>query len=118
MLLLSQPRDRRSGVSHTERPSIYTLWTRDLSQVSHSVRANLTMRADVLTTHETEGLGEQSMTIQEAMHNAIEGGYHLHDSDGMGIDDGGANRECSAWRSNENDSTWGVGVTAPWLDPH
>ena len=57
------------------------------------------------------------MTIQEAMNKAIEGGYHCNGADGMDTDDAGANRECSAWTSKENDSTGVVGVKALLLDP-
>ena len=41
----------------------------DLLHVAHRAMAALTMRVDVLTTHDAEGLGEQPMTIQEAMKN-------------------------------------------------
>jgi hypothetical protein len=64
------------------------------------------------------GLGEQPMTIQEAMKKAVEGGYHLNDSDGMDTDEAGANRECSAWTRNDTDSTWVAGVKEALLDPH
>jgi hypothetical protein len=96
----------------------YLPGTGDLSQVSHSVRADLTMRAEVLTTHDEERQGEQPMTIQEAMNKAVEGGYHLHGSDGIDTDDASANSECSAWTSKENDSTGVASVKASWLDPH
>jgi hypothetical protein len=76
------------------------------------------MRADVLTTPDEEGQGEQSMTIQEAIHKAVEGGYHLHGSDGMDTDDDGAHRACSAWTRNDTASTWVAGVQASLLDPH
>jgi hypothetical protein len=76
------------------------------------------MRADVLTTPDEEGQGEQSMTIQEAIHKAVEGGYHLHGSDGMDTDDDGAHRACSAWTRNATDSTWVAGVKEALLDPH
>jgi hypothetical protein len=96
----------------------YTPWAGDLSQVSHRVMAGLTMRAEGLTAHEAEGLGEQPMTIQEVMKKAVEGGYHLNGSDGMDTEEAGANRESSAWTSKEHDSTGVVGGKAPWLDPH
>ena len=96
----------------------YTPWTGDLSQVSHSVRAGLKVRADVLTTPEAEVQGEQPMTIQEAMSKAIEGGYHLHGSDGRDTDDAGAHRECSAGTRNVIDSPCSAGVKASLLDPH
>ena len=84
MLFLQQPLEGRSGVFHREGSPIYTLWTGDLLQVSHRVMAVLTMRVDVLTTHDAEGLGEQPMTIQEAMNKAVEGGYRINSSDGRG----------------------------------
>jgi len=118
MLFLQQPLEGRSGVFHREGSPIYTLWTGDLLQVSHRVMAALNMRADVLTTPDEEMQGEQPMTIQEALKKAIEGGYHLHGADGRDTDDASANSECSVWKSKENNSTCGVGVTAPWLDPH
>jgi hypothetical protein len=58
------------------------------------------------------------MTIQEAIHKAVEGGYHLHGSDGMDTDDDGAHRACSAWTRNATDSTWVAGVKEALLDPH
>ena len=118
MRLLSQPLEGRSGVSHREGFPVYTLWTGDLLQVSHRVMAALTMRADVLTTHDAEGLGEQPMTIQEAIKKAVEWGYHLHGADGMDTDNAGANRECSVWTRNDTDSASVVGMKAPWFDPH
>jgi len=57
------------------------------------------------------------MTIQEAMNKAIEGGYHIHGSDGMDTDAASANRECSARTSKKNDSTWVAGVKEALLDP-
>jgi len=65
-----------------------------------------------------EGLGEQSMTIQEAINKAVEGGYHLNGADGRDTDDASANSECSAWTRNDTDSTWVAGVKAALLDPH
>jgi hypothetical protein len=118
MPLLSQPLDGRSGVSHRERSPVHRVYIGDLLQVSHSIRAALIMRADILTTHDAEGLGEQPMTIQEAMNTAIEGGYYLHGSDGRDTDDAGAHRACSAWTRTATDSTWVAGVKAALLDPH
>lgn len=37
------------------------------------------------------------MTITEALTKAVEGGYHIHGSDGIDTDFVGANSECSAW---------------------
>jgi hypothetical protein len=56
------------------------------------------------------------MTIQEAMHKAVEGGYHLNGSAGMDTDDAGANRACSAWTRKETDSTC-VGPNIAKLPP-
>ena len=58
------------------------------------------------------------MTIQEALEKAVEGGYHLHGSDGMDTDDARANSEGSAWTRTENDSTCVASVKASLLDPH
>jgi hypothetical protein len=118
MLFLQQPLDGRSGVSHREGSPVCTLWAGDLLQVSHRVMAALTMRAEVLTTHDAEGLGEQPMTIQEAMQKAVEGGYHLHGADGRDTDDAGAHRACSAWTCHDTDSTWVASVKEALLDPH
>jgi hypothetical protein len=79
--------------------------------------AALKMRADVLTTSDEEMLGEQPMTIQEAMNKAIEGGYHLNSADGMDTDEAGAHRECSAGTRNDTASTWVAGVKEALLDP-
>ena len=76
------------------------------------------MRADVLTTHDAEGLGEQPMTIQEAIKKAVDGGYHLNGADGRDTDEAGVHRACSAWTRNATDSTWVAGVKEALLDPH
>ena len=53
-----------SGASHREEvPGIHPM-DRDLSQISHSVMAALTMRADVLTTPYEEMQGEQPVVLQ------------------------------------------------------
>ena len=57
------------------------------------------------------------MTIQEAIKKAVEGGYHLNGADGMGTDEAGAHRECSAWTRNATDSPCLAGVKASLLDP-
>src|SRR5687768_464587 len=64
------------------------------------------------------GTGEQSMTIQEAIQKAIEGGYHRNGADGRDTDDAGANHACPAWTRDDTDSPWSAGVQALWLDPH
>jgi hypothetical protein len=70
------------------------------------------------STHGAEGLGEQPMTIQEAIKKAVERGYHLNGADGRDTDDAGAHRACSAWTRNDTASTWVAGVQASLLDPH
>src|ERR1041385_1782878 len=54
--------------------------------------------------------GEASMTIQDALHKAVEGGYHMHGSDGADIDYVGANAEFSAWTRRDTDSSFLVPV--------
>jgi len=44
------------------------------------------------------------MTIQEAMHKAVEGGYAIGGSDGMATDYIGANDEYSPWTRTDNES--------------
>ena len=117
MLFLQQPLERGSGVSHREGSPVYTPWTGDLSQVFHKVMAALTMRADVLTIHDTKGLGEQPMTIQEVIKKAVEEGYHLHGADEMDTDEAGAHRACSAWTRNATDAPCLASVKASLLDP-
>jgi hypothetical protein len=46
--------------------------------------------------HEEEMKGK-TMTIQEAMQKANEGGYHINGSDGMATDCGGANSDFSLY---------------------
>jgi hypothetical protein len=57
------------------------------------------------------------MTITEARTNAVEGGYHIHGSDGIATDFVGANSECSAWTRHDNASTFIVPVEETFLDP-
>jgi len=76
------------------------------------------MRAEVLTTHDAEGLGEQPMTIQEAIKKAVEGGYRLNGADERDTDEAGVHRACFAWTRNAPDSPWVAGVKEALLDPH
>ena len=57
------------------------------------------------------------MTIAEAVTKAVEGGYHVHGSDGIATDFVGANSECSAWTRKDNASTFVVPVEETFLDP-
>jgi hypothetical protein len=61
-------------------------------------------------THQEEVKGEQTMTIQEAVNKATEGGYHMHGSDGIETSYIGANDEYSAWTRTDNDSSF----RCPW----
>ena len=63
-------------------------------------------------------MGEQTMTIQEAMNKATEGGYHINGSDGIETDYGGANSEYSVWTRKDNESSFIVPVAETFLDPH
>ena len=58
------------------------------------------------------------MTIQEAMKQAVEGGYHRNGADGRETDNAGAHRACSAWTRNDTDAIWVAGVKDALLDPH
>src|SRR5262249_26511844 len=57
------------------------------------------------------------MTIPEAMHNAVKGGYHLHGSDGMDTDYAGATNDYSAWTRKDNASSFLVPMEETFLDP-
>ncbi len=57
------------------------------------------------------------MTIQEALHKATEGGYHINGSDGMETDYVGANSEYSVWTRKDNESSFIVPVEETFLDP-
>ena len=46
------------------------------------------------------------MTIQEAVNKAVEGGYHMHGTDGMATVYTGANSEYSAWTRTDNHSSF------------
>ena len=57
------------------------------------------------------------MTIQEAMHKAVKGGYHIHGSDGMETSYSGANSQYSAWTRKDNESSFMVAMEETFLDP-
>jgi hypothetical protein len=57
------------------------------------------------------------MTIQEAMKKANEEGYHIHGSDGMATNYGGANSEFSVWTRKDNASSFMVPIEETFLDP-
>jgi len=57
------------------------------------------------------------MTIQEAVDKAVEGGYHLHGTDGVATVYTGANSEYSAWTRTDNHSSFMVPVQETFLDP-
>ena len=55
------------------------------------------------------------MTIQDAIDTAVEGGYHIHGSDGMDTYYERANSEFSAWTRKDNESTFVVPVEETFL---
>jgi hypothetical protein len=57
------------------------------------------------------------MLIQEAIDKANKGGYHIHGSDGMDTDYGGANSEYSVWTRKDNESSFIVPMEETFLDP-
>ena len=57
------------------------------------------------------------MTIQEAMHTAIAGGYHMQGVDGGEIAFSGANNEYSAWTRIDTQSSFLIPVQETLLDP-
>jgi hypothetical protein len=58
------------------------------------------------------------MTIQEALDQAVEGGYHIYGSDGMDTDYESANSDFSAWTRKDNASSFIVPTEETFLDPH
>ena len=56
------------------------------------------------------------MTIQEAVNTAVEGGYHIHGSDGVATVYTGASSEYSAWTRTDNHSSFMVPVQETFLD--
>ena len=83
--------------------------------VSHIVMVGIKMRSPGLMSHE-EVKGTE-MTIQEAMHKAVEGGYHIESADGAAIVYIGANEEYSAWTRKDTDSSFMVPMEETFLDP-
>jgi hypothetical protein len=57
------------------------------------------------------------MTIQEAVNTAVEGGYHLHGSDGIATVYTGANSESSAWTRTDTHSSFMIPVHETFLAP-
>ena len=57
------------------------------------------------------------MTIQEAVTKAVEGGYHIHGTDGIATVYTGANSEYSAWTRTDNHSSFLIPVQETFLDP-
>src|SRR6266699_3740412 len=84
--------------------------------VSHKSRTGITMRTSFLA-HQEEVKGEKTMTIQEALNTATEGGYHLNGADGMATDYVGANSEYSVWTRKDNESSFIVPMEESFLDP-
>jgi hypothetical protein len=58
-----------------------------------------------------------TMTIQEALNKAVEGGYHIYGSDGMDTYYEGANSEYALWTRKDNESSFMVPVEETFLDP-
>jgi hypothetical protein len=58
-----------------------------------------------------------TMTIQEAMNKAVEGGYHIHGSDGMDTYYEGATNDYAAWTRKDNESSFLVPMEETFLDP-
>jgi hypothetical protein len=57
------------------------------------------------------------MTIQEAVNKAVEGGYHMHGTDGIATVYTGANSQYSAWTRTDNHSSFLIPVEETFLDP-
>jgi hypothetical protein len=57
------------------------------------------------------------MTIQEVMHAAIAGGYHVEGSDGVATTYSGANSEYSAWTRTDTHSSFLIPMHETFLDP-
>jgi hypothetical protein len=57
------------------------------------------------------------MTIQEAMHKAVAGGYHIHGSDGTETSYEGTNGEFSLWTRTDNESSFMIPMEETFLDP-
>jgi hypothetical protein len=58
-----------------------------------------------------------TMTVQEALNKAVEGGYHIRGSDGMETYYEGATNDYSAWTRKDNESSFLVPTEETFLDP-
>jgi hypothetical protein len=58
------------------------------------------------------------MTIQEVINKAVEGGYHIHGSDGTETFYEGATSEFSAWTRTDNESSFMIPTEETFLDLH
>src|SRR5437660_12131987 len=70
-----------------------------------------------ILTYEEEVRRRTSMTVQEALNKATEGGYHIYGSDGMDTHYEGANSEYSVWTRKDNESSFIVPTEETFLDP-
>jgi hypothetical protein len=94
MRLLSHSLDGRSSVCHRERvPCRHPRGPPRLSSI-----------IDLPQDERLSAVGGD-MTIQEAVNKATEGGYHMHGSDGIDTDYGGANSEYSVWTRKDGSAT-------------
>ena len=57
------------------------------------------------------------MRIPEAINKAVEGGYHIHGSDGVETSYEGATHDYSAWTRKDNESSFIVPTEETFLDP-
>ena len=57
------------------------------------------------------------MTIQQALHTAVTGGYQVEGSDGVATYFSGANSEYSAWTRTDNHSSFMIPMPETFLDP-
>ena len=58
------------------------------------------------------------MPIQEALNKATQGGYHIHDADGVETAYSGASRAYSAWTRTDNQSSCMAAVEETFLDAY
>src|SRR5215475_863378 len=70
-----------------------------------------------ILTYAEEVRRRNSMTVQEALNKANEGGYHIYGSDGMDTLYEGANSEYSVWTRKDNESSFIVPTEETFLDP-
>jgi hypothetical protein len=81
-----------------------------LKDGSHNERVSL--------EEEVRGGKEKHMTIQDAVNQATEGGYHINESDGMETDYAGANSEYSVWTRQDNGSSFIIPVEQTFSIQH